>query len=276
MLEELIARTRNSYSQAITREINLSVESEFSLKDVGGLGPVKAAVSTMDSATEAGSILVNAQDGNRNIVLKVGFEPVYEIGSTVTRLRRELMQVFMPKTTVELEFDAGQMGRMFITGTVESHEPTIFSKDPGVVISIICNEPYFDGSNAVMEMIPSFDSNLNFVVPFAGEVPVGFEFEFTIAVANNAKAELRNLNLGRFIALTREFRVGDLVRFSTVRKARRVEIVRDGVVIDSLENFTGSLSQMDLQNGDNYFWFNWGGVETINPRIRYTMKYGGL
>lgn len=155
--------------------------SLFTVEDIQGLGPVKASVNTTDSSVDDGTIFVSSFVPSRNIVITLGFDRLRMIGTgkTIAGLRQELYAYFLPKTSVRLRFntDLPSPGpsSVFIDGYIESCEPSIFSKDPEVQISVICNYPYFkDFTQTVLDLAASGSIS----IPLEGLIPVGFFMDF--------------------------------------------------------------------------------------------------
>lgn len=113
------------------------------IRDIDGLGPVKADVNTTPYGSVDGESFVGAHVPKRNIVITVGLNPDWNNWS-MEALRRLLYMYFMPKQSVRLVFDStDEMPAVQIDGYTESVEPTIFSKDVELQISVVCPDPYF-------------------------------------------------------------------------------------------------------------------------------------
>lgn len=120
------------------------------IKNIDGLGPVAASITTSDLALIDGVSFQNASVGLRNIVLTYGFNTNLGAGEqTIDGLRGVLYRSFMPKTKVRLVFqlDNDDATRVQIEGYVETCDPTIFTKDPEVQVSIVCPRPNFEFVN---------------------------------------------------------------------------------------------------------------------------------
>jgi hypothetical protein len=112
------------------------------VRNIAGLDPVKASVSTspygsVDGASHTGSSVLT-----RNIVLTLHPNPDWNQW-TYEKLRRLLYSYFMPKRATQLVFYSDDMVPVEISGIVESVAVNIFSKDPELIVSIICPDPYF-------------------------------------------------------------------------------------------------------------------------------------
>jgi len=112
------------------------------LRNIDGLDPVKASVNTspfgsVDGASHTGSSVLT-----RNIVLTLHPNPNWDTW-TFESLRKLLYSYFMPKRQTRLVFYSDDMIPVEISGIVESVSVNIFSKDPELIVSIICPDPYF-------------------------------------------------------------------------------------------------------------------------------------
>jgi hypothetical protein len=291
MLTTLVATTRVAFTGAVNKQMTFGLSSsEYVIKHIDGLGPVKATITSADNATDAGSTFLYARDGQRNIVITFGFAPTYSTGSTQESLRLALGQVFTPKTLVELTFTNDVLGTFNISGRVESNEPSIFSREPEVVISIICDDPYFYSTAAdtvfnIPLLVPGAEE---FSIDYLSDVPVGFVFEFdrdADATISDNFVELKLLPSIPPMSPVMEllnfpFETGDAFRISSVRGDRGAIYVRDTLTHNAMPWFTGSLANMLLQPGLNYFslgpTFSVTGQSAKNAKITYQNIRGSL
>lgn len=264
MLTTLVVTTRVAFTGAVNKQMIFGMRnSEYVIKRIDGLGPVKAEVISSENAVDAGNTFLSARDGQRNVVITLGFAPKRNSGKTIESLRRDLKQTLMPKSRIEMLFADDVVGQYNLYGTVESHEPDIFAKDPEVVISILCDDPYFYKFGAAdIEFIVPPLSNFNetFALPYAGDVPVGFVFETDIVFSNIGAIDLRmnyqpNSGLAYpLMRVTMDFNANDHLRISSVKGSRGATYKRGtGAPVNAMPGFSGSLVDMQLQPGLNYF-----------------------
>lgn len=112
------------------------------IRNIDGLDPVKASVNTspygsVDGASHTGSSVLT-----RNIVLTLHPNPDWDTW-TFESLRRLLYSYFMPKRATELVFYSDDLIPVKIAGIVEDVSVNQFSKDPELLVSVICPDPYF-------------------------------------------------------------------------------------------------------------------------------------
>lgn len=279
MLTTLVATTRVVYSGAVNETMTFGMTgSEYVIKDIDGLGPVKTDLSKYTNVIDPGSTILSARDQERNIVIKFGFEPDYAAASDISSLRRELYSVFMPGSIVELTLTDDVLGVFTITGRVETHDPTIFAKEPEVQVSIICADPYFKKVGAtVVEILPIAES---FVLTYTGTAPTGiiFEFDSTVAGSNGFALDVNPVANSLFadrMSVDYTSAVGDHVLMSSVKGSREAKYIRSAVEYNAIPYFFGSLVKPKLLPGINHFDF-FGYAEVDNAKITYDTLYGGL
>lgn len=279
MVNSVTARTRVLHTGAVNKEITFTMnDPKYVVKNIEGLGPVKADVSTIPDVSDRGNTYLSARDGGRNIVFTLGFNPIYSANETITVLRRKLYEVFMPKNDIELDFTVDGIGVVRIKGHVESHEPVIFTKDPQVQISILCHDPYFQSLDGLQSYTLPGGTGTQFSFNFDGFVPSGFIFDFVMTGARPFGMSLHGETprIGnRTLGLTLPLLTGDSVLFNTIKGERAVTYTRSSSTQSALGYFTGSLVDSKLYNGLNYFRLNDIGWMS-NVRFRWYKMYGGL
>lgn len=156
----------NSKNEILTMELTNPQESGFLVKNIDGLGPMKANLTFSDIATRDGGIFNMAKAESRNIVLDLLF-----VGSDVEALRHQSYRYFpiMGQITFGILTDYRYC---IINGYVESNEPTIFSDNAddveGCSISIMCGDPYWlEASGSTYVNFTTTDDAFEF--PFSNE-----------------------------------------------------------------------------------------------------------
>lgn len=142
MLTKITATNIHALTLELPFESDLIALNPFQVRNVSGLGPVKATISTLPFGSVDGESYIGSSVGKRNIILTIGLNPNW-IDQSIETLRALLYQYFMSKVFVNLQFFTTHLPTVEISGYVESFEPNIFSKDPEIQISIICPDPDF-------------------------------------------------------------------------------------------------------------------------------------
>lgn len=146
------------------------------IRNITGLGPVKAAVNTSPLGSVDGDSYVGSSVGSRNIVMTLKPNPDWATWSH-EELRRILNLYFMPKRLVRLVFETDEISPVEIFGYVESNEPSIFSKDGEVQISVVCPYPYFTAVNPTV--ITGLSTGGVVVVDYNGSIETGINVKVT-------------------------------------------------------------------------------------------------
>lgn len=134
----------SSWSSAPDLPLQVGVgedEDPLQIRDIKGLGPVKATITTTELA-QRGSFPTGSNTPGRNIVMEVGYNPDW-IEHTPSSLRQKLYGYFMPEQPVTLRFFRDDGPPVEIDGFAEDCDPSIFDQDPTMHISVICPDPDF-------------------------------------------------------------------------------------------------------------------------------------
>lgn len=176
----------------VTTMLELPLESDLissnplQIRNIEGLGPVKANILTTPYATYDGELFTNSSVGKRNIVMTIGLNPNW-VDQSIESLRALLYDFLMPKMPVELNFFTTHMptSSVSIDGYVESFETNIFSKDPEVQVSIVC--PNADFLSNVVSLLSNqtvdADGASPAIIDYNGTVPTGFDVNIITSVA---------------------------------------------------------------------------------------------
>jgi hypothetical protein len=121
---------------------SLADEDPIHIRNIEGLGPVKADVNTSPYGSQDGDFYTGSNISKRNIVLTLGFNPDF-VTHTVSSLRQVVYGYFMSKMPVTLQLFRDDGPAVKIDGITESVDPNIFSKDPELQVSVICPLPDF-------------------------------------------------------------------------------------------------------------------------------------
>lgn len=147
MLSNVEVRIRRSATSPgrLVADIPIGMPSptdETYIRKVDGLGPVKAEIGTENFVVDDGAYMTSDRVGARNIVFRMAYNKGYSGGYDVEALRKKAYVYFPPKGLVYLYFFSNGKP-YFIQGYVESHDPTIFDRNPEIMVSILCLDPYF-------------------------------------------------------------------------------------------------------------------------------------
>lgn len=252
------------------------ISNGYSVEDIAGLGPVKATLISSSFAKLKGAQFNSSKRETRNIVLTLGFQPDY-VTNSVRSLRDQLYSFFMPDSEVSLRFYDDEGLTVDTAGHVETCEPTIFTQDPGVVISIVCFDPDYLGLDPVVLTGSSTSTTTETLVTYDGSVATGIVFvlnvnrtltEFTI-YHRPPDGTLRSMDVAAALV------AGDVVTISTVPGSKSATLVRTGTTSSILYGVSSQSNWMQLARGDNNIRIYATGA-AIPYSITYTDRYGGL
>lgn len=249
----------------------------YLIKEIEGLDPVKANVVSSEFAQLDGSQYQSSRRENRNIILRIGLEPYFAGGSTVSDLRSALYSYFMPKNWVNLKFFIDGTLAYTIQGTVESCESSLFSKDPEVTVSIICFDPNFlaPSSTTVNGTTVSTSAEQTITIPSTVEVGYLLTMNVNRSITGFSIYNRRPDGSIAQLDLALSLLSGDVVKISTEPKSKYATLTRSGVTSSILYAVSASSKWGPLWPGDNFFRVLLSGT-TIPFTILYTDKYGGL
>lgn len=280
----------NFLGNILKMEMTSPEKSGFIIKEITGLGPCKADINSKELATSDGSVFNSARVTTRNIVMKLQFM----FKPTIEDVRQRSYKYFPLKKKLKITIETDN--RVCETyGYVESNEPSIWSKEEGCQISIICPDPFFysageDGSQVTVfygvEDAFEFEfSNesltenmLEFgratysterIIHYLGDDDVGMTISIIVngdvnmlTIYNVETREFFKLDTNKLKTLTGNGLIqGDVVTISTIRGERKITIMRDGVEYNILNAVDKNSTWLTLSRGDNI--------------IAYTAEYGG-
>lgn len=247
----------------------------YIVKNIDGVDPVRATISTTSYANQDGGFYQSAKTEMRNIVLTIGYRPDLTSGMSIQEIRRSMYSVFDPKARVKLRFIDTDEAPVEIEGFVESHETSIFSRDPEVQISILCPDPYF---KEIRPVSISSTNNNPVYTSYLGTAETGFLFE--MFVNRNVEGTL----LRAYINDDNYYDVhyggalvpGDVLSISTERANKFVRRTRGGETLSVLNGITRGQLSMVISPRTDRLYVAVGEPRTIPYRITYTPKYIGI
>lgn len=254
----------------------LDASSGYAVRDVEGLDPVDASLTTSTVAQVDGAQPQNASRGTRNITIKLGLEPDF-VTSTVDSLRSALYDWFMSKTIVAMTFYKDSVIFATSTGQVESMQNSMFSDDPEVDISIINYDPDFYAPASVTLDGNTTDATDTNTISYPGTSEAGVIFvlninrtmtDFTVYNTTPDNTIQSTIISGSFLA-------GDIVTINSVPGSKAVTLTRASIDSSILYWRGTSSSWVTLTKGDNLFRVLSSGA-AIPYTVTYTPKYGGL
>lgn len=248
----------------------------YLVKDIQGLDPVKASLTSSSMAQVDGAQPQSSRRDVRNITMKLGLEPDYDTLS-VAGLRSNLYNYMLPKAVIGMNFYVD--GALFAstTGTVESLDNNMFTADPEMDSSIICYDPDFYGPDLVTINGYTVSDTFAYPITYEGTSDAGIIFTLTVnrTIAGfslyNTKPDGTTQTFDFVGALVN----GDVVTITSIPRKKSAIKVTSGTPSSVLYGVQPASTWLDLANGDNYFRAAVSGA-AINYTIQYTPKYGAL
>lgn len=297
-------KVTNYLNDSITINLLAPMETGLIVKEITGIGPAKADISTTDISFSDGAVFNSSRISPRNIVFSFEFLP----NRTIEETRLTTYIYFPVKRKVTLVFETeNRMAE--IAGYVESNDPNIFSSNEGCQISILCPDPYFYSYGD--EKVTTFSGTTPlFEFPFSNEstnekmiemgkilrktaVPVIYEgdAETGCTIVINSVGEVKNLviyntvtkgtfkiNTERLKQMTgSEIIYGDEITIVTYKGKKSVTLLRDGVYTNILNCIDVNTEWFQLNHGDNYFAYEADvGESNLIFRISNKLIYEGI
>ena len=286
----------NYRGESLTLELANPYSSGFAVTGINGLGPNKATINDVEVTTNDGSVFNSAKVNPRNIVLNLEFMAADP--EVIEALRQQTYKFFPLKKKLTFEVITDKR-HVKIIGYTESNEPTIFSKNEGTQISIICPYPFFQSvteRNRVMFYgeEPAFEfpfSNegeeptliMGYVhmvteanVIYTGDSEVGIII--TIHALGSAKnVSIFNLDTGERMKLKVDLVKGDDIIISTVKGEKYVHKLQDGVETNALNCIDRDADWFLLSKGDNLFAYTAEeGLRNLDFQIQNYILYEGV
>jgi hypothetical protein len=164
-----------------------------------------------------------------------------------------------------------------ISGRVESCEPKIFSKEPAVVISIVCFEPDFVNTTTLELEGESVEDTDETLVTYSGTAKVGVLFTINI---DRTVSEITIYHRApddtiKTFELSASLELGDIVTLSTIPGDKYVRLNRLGTVTSLLQGRGSNSDWIQLSKGSNHIRVYITG-DPIEYTMTYTPRFGGL
>jgi hypothetical protein len=222
--------------------------SPFVLRSIDGLGPSDVDL-IISSTLYTGSVYQGAHPHNKELILKVGYQPDYSTDQSVSDLRAQLYSLMTPRLakplTVEVQ-DAARVKVVETTGYIKKMEPNIFSQDPEIIITISCLRPHWKKWGQAIDDPGDVDLTEVFTITNPGDAPSGFEMVVVIG-ATQDDWSMTNL-VGETFEVVYDFEAADEITIDTTPGQRSI-ILDNGVDIIDLLPYLSNISKWLLLDG---------------------------
>jgi hypothetical protein len=284
-------------------ELKFPEKSGFFIRNVDGLTPPKATVNITEIASMDGATFNSARLNSRNVVFSLGFLEC----PTIEDARQKTYKYFPLKHQINIIVETDNR-ICEVNGVVESNEPTIFDKEEGTVISVVCPTSYL---NSLLKGVTNFSfAGAMFEFPFSneslteklliisdlqihttksvyydGDIPVGVLIFIhaigsvtNIRIINTRTREIMAINTTRIAEITGHgIEEGDDIIISTIKGDKFVILQREGVAYNIMNSTDKDRDWFQLDQGDNLFTYTAeAGVENLQFRVENQIAYDGV
>lgn len=293
----------NHVGESLKLELMRPEKSGLIVREISGLGPSKASISTSDVATMDGGVFNSARRENRNIVIDLVMYPF----PTIEASRYLAYRYFPVKKKIRLEVETDAL-LVHTYGYVESNEPDIFSEQESTQISVICPDPNFYDISETSSAFSGVEARFEF--PFSNESVDDPLIEFGtfrpdsraiifykgneetgMDIVFHALDLVRNITLYNFV--TQEFikidtekvekisgapfSKGDDIIINTRVGSKSATLLRNGKYTNILGALDKESTWLGLRIGDNIFSYDAEeGKDSLMISFSYQAAYGGV
>jgi hypothetical protein len=250
------------------------------IKNIDGLGPVKASISSTAFGAYDGEAFTGASVGKRNIVITVGLNPDWET-QTMEELRGLLYAYFQPKVPARLRFTSTHLPLCQIDGYVESMEPNIFSKDPEVQVSVVCLKPDFVAVETTIITGLTGDGVTFETFDYEGSSPTGFVLEVEGGVVWSdgiMEVFLKSPLPQVFTLIDASIGHGSNLQLSSIVGDKYVRLYNttDGSVVNLLDTMQSTSDWPELTPGENDLAIITNAIVPQDWSLTYSARFVGL
>lgn len=228
--------------------------AEYVLESVTGIGPPPIDVIIADKVFEGGVVQARRPQ-NREIVMTIGFRPLYTVGArSVADLRRLLYTSLTPRGGYIPMFNILDLQAVLPSwtsyGYVKNIEPNIFSADPQVQLTFASYMPYFVHPTFTHPTPSSLNGANPLVLTNAGDAPTGFDITIKLT-ANASFFSLASSASNQTFRVDYAFLTNDTIRINTIGGQRTVTVTRGAVTTNLLNMMTLTSAWIQLVGGVN-------------------------
>jgi hypothetical protein len=253
----------------------------INIRDITGLDPVKATLTSSTFATQPGAIFQGSRRDTRNITLKLGIQPD-PTSQTVRSIKKTIYSYFRPESERVLKFYVDDIDDTIedgyqILGHVESCESPMFTDDPEVNISIVCYDPdFYDPIPVTVSGLTTADASPT-VFNYIGTSETGIQITINV---NRTVADIVLYYTGpdettQTMEIASSFIAGDIITIDTTPGSKEANLVRAGVTTSMVYAISPQSVWPMLAEGVNNLKFSASGAG-IPVSVTYTKLFGEL
>lgn len=255
----------------------------FVLKGADGLAPPERTVAYADTVEEGG-IRQNVRAANREIVMRIGLQPDWNVGQTPGDLREVLYGMLTTKydEQVKCQIMNGSTVVAQAKGDVSKLEASIFVADPEVQLTLECDHPHLlataigyqtpvrtvSGANTLIDISNDGTAKAGFWMGVTlQDLPTGGKIELSDDRATPAK-----------MSIAGPWAVGDTFIVDTRAGSRGVWRIPSGSTTKAskLNDLAGDSPWLQLYGGDNRLVLNVDAFDWYGSAFGHTTAYWGV
>lgn len=262
---------KGDLSNTLVLDLFNPYESGVAVKQVTGLGPVKAKVNMTEYASVPGS----KYNGSKQNTRVINFSLVFIDDTVIVEKLRHRSYLYFPVgESVEIEIET-DFRKLKVNGYVESNEPNIWGSDlEGTSVSILCESPYLEALDMttyeIKSNIPAFHFPFsstenpkellfgypyigdNIIVHNVGEVESGCIFEI-IAIRDISNPTIYNSETNEYFQVLVNMDAGDMVTINTNVRKKSVYLKRGKTSINVINYMKEGSTWFTVKPGDTPF-----------------------
>lgn len=255
--------------------LGASMSEPYKVYAVDGLGPPDLDVLLAETHAPGG-IFVSRRAQGRQIIARVGLNPNYETGRSISDLRYDLYGLLSPGVdptdqSIFFKLMKQNVVQVQTQGYVKRIEIVPFDKKPQVQLTMDCLGPYLTKPDITsLTYIPE---DTSWSITNVGRAPTGIEFSITFTQAVTAFSI--GIASGGAMAFSGDFQVGDQLIVDTNEATRFVGQMRDSAYVAYLELLDPDSDWLTLYGGVHI-------VQTSDPAefewdyFRYYTRFWGI
>jgi hypothetical protein len=266
-----------SNAQSGTLSLNILDSSNgYVVKEIDGLNPVAAVLTTSSMAQRDGAQSQNARRDIRNITIKLGLEPDY-VSNSVQSLRSDLYNWFTTAALVDLAFYLDDVLFVVTSGQVETNDNNMFSADPEVDISILCYDPDFYAPDGVTVSEDTVTDTVTTTIDYPGTSDTGVIFTLNVdrTLTDFTVYNTTPDSIVQVFDVSGSFVSGDVVTINTIPGQRGMTLTRAGVTASVMYYVNDGEAWITLKKGPNLFRALAAG-DGIPYTVDYIPAYGAI
>lgn len=271
--------------------MELTHNDAYVIESIEGLDPPEAVINTTRNANADGSVYNSAYVNNRQIIITLAINGPAEAN------RINLYKYFKNKYPVRLYYQNNTRD-VYIDGYCKNIQIEFFNKKQIAQITIVCPEPFFNGSSNTVIDFSSVTSGFEF--PFSIEDPPG-EIAFSTInleeekdLVNTGDVEtgfsiylkargpvtnptIYNSETNEYIKLNITMAEGDVIFINTRTKQKTIQLTSNGVTTNIIGNLVNGSTWFTLTPGDNLFIITAEGTpENLDSYAVITEQFEGV